>query len=221
MFNIIFDMDGTLIDSQRIAIPAWEYAGNQQGILEMGSHVPKICGMNEKCWTEYIKQKIPTINIKRFKSDRIKYLNEKGILSLKMGAKTLLDFLRKNGIKMAIASSSSKEMVIHRLNSVGILEYFDAIISNDDVTNSKPSPDCFLLAAEKLNVSPESCIVFEDTVTGIEAGIAAGMRCIRVIDIAEFDEKSKKLAYASVEALDEAIDVLISLVNTQNNLTLK
>ncbi len=208
MFNIIFDMDGTLLDTQRMAVLAWEYAGNQQGIAGMGFHVPKICGLDETGWTAYITKEFPNIDVESFKLDRIKYLNEKGIISLKSGAKLLLDFLRENKIKMGLASSSSRDTVFYRLDAVGITDYFDIIISNDDVAESKPAPDCFLLAAQKLNASPENCFVFEDTNLGIMAGKAAGMKPIGVKDIAEFDDKTKKLMYSYIESLEDAIDIL-------------
>lgn len=213
MFSIIFDMDGTLLDTQRICVPAWEYAGNAQGINGMGEHLYNVCGMNEAGWTGYLEEHFPSLKIADFKHDMRKYIIENGVVTLKKGALELLQFLRENNIKMAIASGSSKASIEHHLHTVSITDYFDAFVGSHDVKNGKPSPDVFLLAAERLGVRPEDCFIFEDSANGIIAGHAARMKCIGVPDMFEFDKETKKLMFAELKTLDEAIELLKPYIN--------
>ena len=207
MFSIIFDMDGTLLDTQKICVPAWEYCGNLQGIRGMGEHTYKLCGMNETGWTAYLNENFPTLDIPKFKTDVREYIEKNGKVKFKKGAKELLDYFKSRGVKMAIASGSSTQSIEHHLNEVGALEYFGAIAGSQDVLNGKPAPDVFLLAAERLGVNPTDCFIFEDSANGIKAGFDAGMRCIGVPDLVDFDAETVGLLYAKLESLDEAIEM--------------
>lgn len=207
MFSVIFDMDGTLLDTQRIYIPAWEYAGNKQGIANMGKHICNVCGMNETGWTSYLKDNFPELDIASFKNDVIHYISENGTVCFKKGAEELLDFLKDNGIKTAIASGSSTASIMHHLEELDALGYFDAIAGGTDVENSKPAPDVFLKAASLLDANPEECFVLEDSANGILAGSAAGMKCIGIPDIVQFQDELKKLMFAEVTDLSETIPI--------------
>lgn len=205
MFSVIFDMDGTLLDTQRICIPAWEFAGQKQGIMGMGEHIYKVCGMNENGWTNYLKIHIPALNIDTFKQDVRAYISENGKVTFKKGALELLEFLKESNVKIAIASGSSQNSIEHHLAEVGAKEYFSAFAASHDVVNGKPAPDVFLLAAKRLNVNPCDCFVFEDSANGILAAHSANMRCIGVPDVVQFDTEIKKLLFAELESLDKAI----------------
>ena len=213
MFSVIFDMDGTLLDTQKIFISAWEYCGNQHGIKGLGEHVHKLCGMNETGWTAYLVDNFPTLDVTKFKQDVRTYILENGKVKFKKGAKELLEYLKSRGIKMAIASGSSTQTIEHHLNEVGAREYFGAIAGSHDVLNGKPAPDVFLLAAERLGVNPTDCFVFEDSDNGIKAGFAAGMKCIGVPDLVDFDAQISELLYAKLETLDEAIELFNNIKN--------
>lgn len=207
MFSVIFDMDGTLLDTQQICIPAWEHGGAMQGIKGVGEHIYNVCGMNETGWTSYLESHFPTLDVQIFKRDVRAYIAENGVIRLKKGALELLDFLKCNNVKMAVASGSSTKSITHHLNEVGVFDYFGAFAGSHDVENGKPAPDVFLLAAKRLGVAPEDCFVFEDSANGIKAGFAAGMKCIGVPDIAEFESDIKAIMFAELKSLDEAIEL--------------
>lgn len=207
MFSVIFDMDGTLLDTQRIGISAWEYAGRNQGVSGMGAHLPNVCGMNKAGWSEYIRNNFPTIDVDRFNSEFRTYIVENIEVKYKSGAVELLEFLKKNNVKIGLASGSSEESVMHHLKEVDALKYFDALVPGTSVEKGKPEPDIFLFAAEKMGVSPESCFVFEDSANGIISAYRAGMKCIGVPDIAPFSQEIKNLMFAELKTLDEAIDI--------------
>ncbi len=208
MFSVVFDMDGTLLDTQRICIPAWEYAGEKQGIKNMGECIYDVCGMNEIGWSKYITDRFPSIDLTAFKENMRRYIIENSKVVFKSGAGELLGFLKANNIKIALASGSSRASIDHHLKEVQATDYFDAIVGGHDVQNGKPAPDIFLLAAEKLGVAPESCFVFEDSANGIRAGHSAGMKCIGVPDIVPFSDDIKKLMLAELGSLSEAIELL-------------
>ena len=213
MFSVIFDMDGTLLDTQKICIPAWEYCGNLQGIKGMGEHIYNVCGMNETGWTSYLVDNFPTLDIPKFKTDTRAYILGNGKVEFKKGAKELLEYLKSRGVKMAIASGSSIQSINHHLNEVGATEYFSAVAGSHDVLNGKPAPDVFLLAAERLGVLPSDCFIFEDSANGIRAGFAAGMKCIGVPDLVDFDDEIGELLFAKLESLDEAIKLFDNIKN--------
>ena len=212
MFSVIFDMDGTLLDTQRICIPAWEYAGNLQGFKNAGDCIYSVCGMNEKGWTNFLESRYPTLDTLAFKRDMRDYIIKNGKIVFRKGAKELLDFLKQNNIKMAIASGSSRASINHHLNEVNATHYFSAIVGGRDIVNGKPAPDIFLKAAKLIGAQPQDCFVFEDSENGIKAGIDAGMKVIGFADIIPFKEETKKLLFSNLNDLSEAIDMFKTIL---------
>lgn len=208
MFSVIFDMDGTLLDTQKICVPAWEFAGRKQGIKGLGDCIADVCGMNEPGWTKYVTEKYPSLNFEEFKKDMRGYIIENGKVRFKEGAEEFIDFLITNNIKFAIASGSSKETIVHHLNEVESLDKFKVMVGGKDVERGKPAPDIFLLAAKKLGAEPKDCFVFEDSGNGIRAAHSAGMKGIGIPDVATFKEEEKLLMFAELSNFFEAIELL-------------
>ncbi len=208
MFSVIFDMDGTLLDTQKICIPAWDYAGKNQGYKELGVHIENVCGMNFEGWSAYLLERYPELDIERFRSEVREYILNHQKIRFKPGAKELMDFLDSHNIKYGLASGSSRHSVEHHLREVGAFERFSAIACGSETKNGKPAPDVFLLTAERLGVEPESCFVFEDSKNGVLAGNAAGMKVFGIKDVAPFDEEAKKHMFMELDTLDSAIEIL-------------
>lgn len=207
MFSVIFDMDGTLLDTQRICVDAWEFAGRAQGVKGLGEHVSVVCGMNEAGWLGYVADNFKSIDPAEFKAVTRRYIMENGKVEFMPGAVELLDFLEANGIKFAIASGSSRESIIHHLTELGVLDKFPVFVGGRDVVNGKPAPDIFLMTAEKMGVRPEDCFVFEDSANGIRAGYKAGMKCIGIEDMTPFPDDVKELMFTQLDCLSDAIDI--------------
>lgn len=205
MISVIFDMDGTLLDTQRICIPAWEYAGRCQGYTGAGEHIPRVCGMNGQGSSQYIKNNFPGVDPDKFKADARDYIDRNGEVKYKEGAEELIKFLVEKGVKIALATGTSRPSVMHHLTAVDAEKYFDAIVCGGDVDNGKPAPDIFLLAAEKLGAAPKDCIVLEDSANGVKAAAAAGMRCIGIPDVVQLPDEVKKLTFANFTSLTEAL----------------
>ncbi len=208
LFSVIFDMDGTLLDTQKISIAAWDLAGANQGFKNMGKEIPNVCGMNKAGWTKYLKDNFPTLDVDRFNDEMRQYVVNNQVVRLKKGGRELLDFLRANNIKIGLASGSSHESINHHLNEVNATDYFCALAGGGDVKNGKPAPDIFLYAAELMGVAPESCFVFEDSSNGALAANAAGMKCIGIPDIAPFTSKAQAVLFKELGSMDEAIELL-------------
>lgn len=212
MFGVIFDMDGTLLDTQSTSVPAWEHAGRIQGYDGVGSCIYKICGMNKLGWSKYLLALYPDLDIERFSSDVAKYINEHLVVKYKPGGKEILDFLREKGIKMGLASGSNREVAEKRLSAVEARDYFDAVVAGTEVENGKPAPDIFLLTAEKMGISPEKCFVIEDSPNGIRAGQRAGMKCIGIPDVVEFEDEIKAILYSENTNFFEVIQLFEELL---------
>ncbi len=208
MFSVIFDMDGTLTDTQRVCIDAWDYAGELQGFKNAGESIKYVCGMNKEGWEAYLAEHYKGIDLLAFDKAMREYIINSGAPELKKGTKEILQFLKQNGVKMAVASGSDRYEIDWKLGETGIIDYFDAFAGGEEVEHCKPAPDVFLLAAERLGVKPEDCFVFEDSSLGIKAGYAAGMKPIGVADVAPFTDEAKAVMFKEYSSIDEAIELL-------------
>ena len=212
MFSVIFDMDGTLLDTQRICLDGWEHAGKIQGFIGISKHLKNVCGMNRLGSDKYLADTFPTLDVKKFRADEREFYKENMVVRYKKGAKEILDFLKENGIKIGLASGTSRPSVTHHLNEVDATHYFDAIVCGTDVENGKPAPDVFLEAARIMGVLPSDCYIFEDSDNGIIAGHRAGMKCIGVPDMVDFKPETKELMLYEFKTIDEAIEKFENLI---------
>ena len=207
MFGVIFDMDGTLLDTQSVYIPAWNYAGEKQGFKNCGEHVKYVLGTNEEIWTKYLVDTFAGLDVPLFKREATRYIKETINIKFKKGAEELLAYLRKRGIKYAIGSGSNTEVIEKYLELLGAVDVFEYIVGGDQVENSKPAPDTFLLAAKKMGIPPENCFVFEDSDNGALAAHNAGMKCIGIPDVVDFSDETKARLHAELKNLAEAIEI--------------
>ena len=127
-------------------------------------------------------------------------------LPLKPGCVEILDFLKENGIKMALATSTNKEMAHENLKRVGLYDYFEAIVTGDMIKRGKPNPDIFILAGKLIGADPSQTIVCEDSYTGIIGADKAGMKPFFVIDQLEPSEEIIPLTYAIGNSLFDVIE---------------
>lgn len=196
---VIFDLDGSLVDSMWMwkAIDI-EYLG-RFGIELPEDLQSKIEGMSFGETAHYFKEHFPIQDsIEQIKSDwnRMawdKYTHE---VPLKPGISEFLEKCREHNILLGIATSNSRELVENVAKVHGLKNYFSCIMTGCDVEHGKPSPDIYIAVAEKLQVSPERCLVFEDIVPGIQAGKSAGMRVCAVEDDYSVADRARKEALA-------------------------
>ena len=209
---VIFDLDGTLMDSMWI----WKQI-DIEFLGRYGHTLPQdlqkaIEGMGFTETAYYFKNRfsIPeSIDEIKAEWNRMafdKYAHEIG---MKPGARAFLRDLRKAGIRTAIASSNSRELIMACLENNKIAEMFDCVVTSCDVAKGKPAPDIYLHAAALLGVLPEQCLVFEDVPMGILAGKNAGMRVCAVEDRFSVDQREEKrrLSDYYIDSYDEIKEV--------------
>ena len=126
-------------------------------------------------------------------------------MPIKKGLFELLDYLKENKIKIALATSTSESSAKRTLRISETLKYFDALVCADDVSHGKPYPDPFLKAAEKLGLKPEECLALEDSINGIKSAYAAGMITVMIPDLIEPTNEIKPMCHKILPSLSEVI----------------
>ncbi|MGR5063186.1 hexitol phosphatase HxpB [Photobacterium sp. DNB22_13_2] len=183
---VIFDMDGVLIDSE----PYWRQAQVEvlagYGMtatfddcirLTMGRRLEDIA----KIWCQHFNFQISLVELQlAIMSGVVALIRQQG--EAKLGVNALLDTLQRAGVKIALATSSSMPIIDAVLDSLNIRQYFSVVCSADNEEYGKPHPSVYLTAAHQLGVSASQCVVIEDSVTGMIAGLAAGMTTFVVPD---------------------------------------
>lgn len=196
---VLFDLDGTLVDSMWV----WKDI-DVEFLSDYGIELPNdlqsdIEGMSFTETAMYFKNRFgfkeSVYDIKRIWND-MAYERYTKIIPMKEGALEFLNYLKAKGIKTGIATSNSRELVTGMLHAKNINDLFDIIKTSCDVNAGKPAPDIYLRSAEELNVSPKNCLVFEDIPMGILAGKNANMRVCSVYDDYSKNQESKKRALA-------------------------
>lgn len=183
---VVFDMDGTLIDSETVFRSALFSASMDLGFeMTPDIHADIVGGTAENTRNVLTRAFGEAFSFTHF-YDRCTVHVEAELarnpLRPKPGAVELITLLADNGIPLAVATSSRRVHASDHLRNVGLLPFFQAVVTRDDVTHPKPHPEPYLTAAQRLGVDPAQCLAFEDSATGAQAAIAAGMRTILVPD---------------------------------------
>ena len=208
---VIFDMDGVIFDSERVYVEAYKRLAPKYGLTDVEA-VHKACmdsiGVTRvktrEIFFEYVGHEF---DYYAYREDVQKELN-KTDYELKPGVFELFDWLKENGIHTALASSTREVSVRKSLGKVDLIPYFDTLVCGDMVSHSKPHPEIFLTAAERLGADPRDCYVIEDSYNGIRAAHAAGMHPIMVPDILQPDDEIKGLAEVVLPSLFEVKEYL-------------
>ncbi|EKD51226.1 MAG: glycoprotease family protein/hydrolase, beta-phosphoglucomutase family [uncultured bacterium] len=180
---VIFDMDGVLVDSGPWHLKAWQVFANKYGLTFDEAHYFSTFGMRND-------EIIPKLFPKQFNPKDFYALNEekeafyrdliRGKIVPPAGLMAFVADLRQQGIRMAVGSSGTRPNVLLVLEALRLTDLISAYVCGDDVKRGKPAPDVFLLAAQKMGVAPQFCVVIEDAVMGIKAAKTAGMQCVAI-----------------------------------------
>lgn len=213
--GIIFDMDGILIDSERQSNEGWIWAAGQLGVdmpmwlIDSFKGAPaELCC---KFFDDYYKGVIDYWEAKELRTQRVYKIRETEGIPVKKGVKDIFEYIRNNGLKCAVATSTRRESAEKTLHEIGVWDYLDAVVYGDEVEHGKPEPDIFLRAAKAIGVNPSEAVVVEDSINGIKAGYAADMRVVHIPDTIAIDDDIRKLTYMVCADLNGLIDVVESI----------
>ncbi|MBO5898069.1 MAG: HAD family phosphatase [Clostridia bacterium] len=212
---VIFDMDGTLFDTERVYSQAWYAAGEALGIAkERIDHALAHCrGVNAKSTRLYFETHLADavtyddfIETRRPFFDAI--LERMGGVPKKPGLDELFSYLKANGIRIGLATSTRRARTVEMLTKAGLLDRFDAIMAGDMVENGKPDPEIYLRAAQEMGIDPAECMGVEDSLAGVEAIHRAGMFTVMIPDMVAPTPAVEAMLDVKCNSLHEIIPLL-------------
>lgn len=211
---IVFDKDGTLHDTEKVFLRAWKAAAiDCGGIPDIEDTVRDCTGINLTDTRVYWSKKYPHIPFDTFLSYRQKHFNDivKDGVPVKAGAYALLDYLKAHGYKIGMATSTPYATVMEHLTRTEMLKYFDTVVTGDMVRHGKPDPEIYLLAAKRLDVEPTACIGVEDSMSGVRAIHAAGMKTVMIPDLIPPTPEIENILWKKCTSLIDIISILESI----------
>lgn len=201
----IFDMDGTLFNTEKFYAQAWLDVAEEFGEERNPDVARAVSGTNLDFYTrQVIKKFYPNIDAEAYIArvlEIARKVPEKG-LELMAGVEEILAFFKAADVRMAVASSAPVYVIEQNLERSNLRGYFEALVGGDSVVNGKPAPDIFLLAAKRLNLAPNDCYIFEDSFNGIRAAAASGGVAIMIPDTVQPTEEIKKLCAVFPSLID-------------------
>ena len=208
---VVFDVDGLMIDTESVWKNAFDKAGDKYGIPNLGDTLfPSLIGKRLEDEQELLDRLLPS----DIQNQLINEWRQIGLSSLekevpvKPGLYEMLDYLEQHHIKMAVATTTRRELTEQRLKKIGVYDRFEYVLCGDEVTKRKPDPEIYLSVLHKMNTKAENALVLEDSVVGVEAAYRAGIECIQVPDIIAPTNVQKKQTIYTAKDLMEARDYI-------------
>ena len=210
---VLFDMDGTILDTEKIHKECWEQAMGDIGVQYLPTTFYELIGLNDNSTRDYFFKVYGMTDEQYVKMSTAAYNRSREYgtvrgIPIKKGFFELSDYLAEKGIKRAVVTSSIVSEAVHNFERAKINIPFDVIIGGDSVNEGKPSAEPYLKAAKALGLSAEECIVVEDSANGVRSAHNAGIRCVYIKDLVDIPEKVRALAEFEANSLDCVIDII-------------
>ncbi|MEM7533241.1 MAG: HAD family phosphatase [Chloroflexota bacterium] len=209
---VIFDMDGLMIDTERIAQQAWQQVGAEWGYTFSDDVYLQAIGRTKEDTGVLFKEaygvSFPFEEMYAQKQALLHDAVHYGEIPIKDGLLDLLDWLEAQHIPKAVATSTARPTATIKLQKTGLIDRFPVTVCGDEIANGKPAPDIYLKAAIGLGIEPATCLVLEDSEPGTHSAHAAGMIPITVPDMKLPSAETRSIAYAVVDSLHDVLDIL-------------
>lgn len=219
--GIIFDMDGVILDSEKLYVSFWQKAGLECGYDWQIRHSLAIRSLARPYAIERLRGFFgEDFDYDKVRNRRIElmnaYINVNGI-EPKPFARETLSLLRKSGYKIALATATPEDRAREYLEKIDALKYFDEIVSAHMVKRGKPEPDIYLYASKRLGLLPRECVAVEDSPNGIQSAFKAGCVPVMIPDMDEPDESTRKIVYRVLPSLADLKGLLEEMNNAADN----
>jgi len=211
---VIFDMDGVILNTEAVCRRAWHAAGPRFGLsyddveksyeAGIGCSMPDTRDMLRGLFgTDFAAESYIEASTAEFH-----VIEEKEGLPLMKGVQSALEYLKRQGYRIALASSTHGATVRRQLTAAGVLQWFETVTTGDMVTHSKPDPEIYRMACRSLELAPADCAAVEDSPNGILSASRAGMKCIMVPDQIQPSATIKKFLWQQIPSLEEIPSIL-------------
>lgn len=209
---VIFDMDGLLLDTEKLLVRFWVQAANEAGFPMTRENALAIRSLHRKFAVPYLcglfGENFDYIKIRSRRMELMKEYLADHPLELKDGARDLLDYLNKENVLTAVATATDYERTRDYLERVGIFRSFNKIVCATMVEEGKPKPDIYIFAAKQLGLETRECVALEDSPNGVRSAASAGCVTVMVPDLTQPDEELSELIFAKADSLYEVIDLI-------------
>ncbi len=212
---VFFDMDGLVLDTEKLYTRFWQEAGIAMGYPMTKEHALGMRSLNREAglakMQSYFGESVDYDGTRNKRIELMEAFIQKEGVEVKLGLDVLLSYLKEQGIKTAITTSSPLERTISYLSMVGLEHSFDKLITGYMVKKGKPEPDIYLYASQQFGLQPSECMVLEDSPAGITAAYRAGCKSVMIPDQDEPTKEIEKMLFAKVKSLDLVVELLCSM----------
>ena len=210
--GFIFDMDGVLFDTERVFNQCFSEAGAEYGVPDIDYFLNACLGISAEESRNVCMARLPKdfpydemqLRVRELMNEK---LSEEG-MPVKSGVYLMLEYLKANRYPVGLASSSSRNSVMHHMEEANMTDYFSVIVCKDDVEKGKPAPDIYLKALDLMNLRGKNVYAFEDSPNGLRAASSAGLKAIMIPDQIPYSEDVKPYVYEHFNSMTSALEAL-------------
>ncbi|MCI5911353.1 MAG: HAD family phosphatase [Oscillospiraceae bacterium] len=210
--TVIFDMDGVLLDTERVMHIAWDKAAKSLDFKEAREAGDLAMGRNRDGVRLLFEERYPYVDYAKFDERYHRYcaniLKKEGV-PIKESVFDTVDYLKRAGYKVGVATSTSSTHALPQLEEVGIYRFFDVIMTGDTVKKGKPDPEIYLKACNAIGSEPCECYAVEDSPNGIKSAYEAGMKPVFIPDLAVMPDEYRKYIYKEFDSMTEFLKFLM------------